>query len=85
MPCACRSGKTDKVKPVSGAKINEVHNMAKMVNFEGKMVNQNTIPQGSIYIKGVWYSSLDAVPDAVRREYKWLSQSNEKNKRKAGK
>ena len=44
--------------------------MVKLVNFEGKMVAFNTIPQGAIFVRGVWYSSVDKMPDEIREYYK---------------
>ena len=44
--------------------------MVKLVNFEGKMVAFNAVPQGSIFVRGVWYSSVDKMPDEIREYYK---------------
>ncbi len=45
----------------------KIDSMAKLVNYEGNMVPINAVPQGSVYIRGVWYSSMDNVPDEVKR------------------
>ena len=50
--------------------------MVKLVNFEGNMVAFNTSPQGSIFIRGVWYSSVDKMPDDVRDYYKQQLKGN---------
>lgn len=84
MACACRKSTKD-VKTVSDSEVNALKlateggdvkdsDMARMVNFEGQLVPHNSIPEGSLYIKGVWYSSPDTMPEEVREEYKALYQ-----------
>lgn len=84
MACACKKS-TKNVKTVSDSEVNALKlaseggdvkdvDMARMVNFEGQLVQHNSIPEGSLYIKGVWYSSPDRMPEDVREEYKALYQ-----------
>lgn len=42
----------------------------KLVNFEGKMIAADTLPRDCYFIRGVWYSSPDAVPEGVRKQLK---------------
>ena len=82
MGCACKKGNKN-VNTVSDAKVNalnhsvavedvNINNMARMVNFEGQLVPHNSIPQGSLFIEGVWYSSADTMPTEVREVYDGL-------------
>lgn len=43
--------------------------MAKMVNFEGKMVPYDTLPHGCLFIRGVWYASENALPEEFKTQY----------------
>lgn len=57
----------------------------KLVNFEGKMIAADTLPQGCYFIRGVWYSSPDTVPDSIRNQLKgfcdkWALEIEEKAK-----
>lgn len=77
MACGCRrhSGEAAVVKKAELASPPKqtgigTKTMVKLVNFEGKMVAFNTIPQGSVFVRGVWYSSVDKMPDDVRDYYK---------------
>ena len=59
--------------------------MAKLVNFEGQLVPHNSIPQGSLYIGGVWYSSPEKMPEDIREKYNavysgWKNLTNVANK-----
>ena len=82
MGCPCKKAHK-KIKTVSDSEVNNLKlatevkedngsDMARMVNFEGKLVPHNSIPQGSLFIKGVWYSSPEKIPDDVRKEYNEL-------------
>lgn len=77
MGCGCRRTKKEAAvvkKAELAAHPKEIRNgtrtMVKLVNFEGKMVAFNTIPQGAIFVRGVWYSSVDKMPDEIRDYYK---------------
>lgn len=77
MGCGCRRNKKEAavVKKAALASPpkqngNGTKTMVKLVNFEGKMVAFNMIPQGSIFVRGVWYSSVDKMPDEIRDYYK---------------
>ena len=81
MGCACKKG-NKKVNTVSDVKVNslnqtvddvKVENMARMVNYEGQLVPHNSIPQGSLFINGVWYSSVETMPEDIRDQYNELS------------
>jgi len=88
MACACKKStkkvKTVSDKKVNDMNMNlmqnntrqiqsvQVHNMARMVNFEGQSVLHGSIPEGSLFIKGVWYSSPESMPEDVRKEYRAL-------------
>lgn len=77
MACGCRRSKKEAAvtqraavaapKHVAG---NRAGSMIKLVNYEGKMIAFNTLPRGSIYVRGVWYSSVEKMPEDVRDEYK---------------
>ncbi len=66
--CLCQSGPQTKT---ANALVTEskVRNMAKMVNFEGKMVPYDTLPHGCLFIRGVWYASENALPDEMKTQY----------------
>ena len=79
MGCPCRKAHK-KVDTVSDSKVNSIKlategkdgkgsDMARLVNFEGQLVPHNSIPQGSLYIGGVWYSSPDKMPEDIRKKY----------------
>jgi hypothetical protein len=79
MGCPCRKAHK-KVNAVSDSKVNSIKlategknvkgsDMARLVNFEGQLVPHNSIPQGSLYIGGVWYSSPDKMPEEIRKKY----------------
>jgi len=77
MGCPCRRNKSEtvvakKAELASPPKTieNGKRTMVKLVNFEGKMVAFNAVPQGSIFVRGVWYSSVDKMPDEIRDYYK---------------
>lgn len=77
MGCGCRKTKKEAAVAKTAeltAPPKEIRNgtrkMVKLVNFEGKLVSFNTIPQGSIFVRGVWYSSVDKMPDEIREYYK---------------
>ena len=42
----------------------------KLVNFEGKMIAADTLPQGCYFVRGVWYSSPDTLPEGIRKQLK---------------
>lgn len=77
MGCGCRRNKKE-AEVVKKAELsappketgNGTGTMVKLVNFEGRMVAFNTIPQGAIFVRGVWYSSVDKMPDEIREYYK---------------
>ena len=77
MGCGCRrsskeaaiSKKAELAAPKKETRIG-TRTMVKLVNFEGNMIAFNAIPQGSIFVRGVWYSSVDKMPDEVREYYK---------------
>ena len=79
MGCPCNKA-NKKVKTVSDSDVNKIKlatevkndkgsSMAKLVNFEGQLVPHNSIPQGSLFIGGVWYSSPDKMPEDIRQKY----------------
>ena len=87
MGCACKKG-NKKVNTVSDAKVNalnqtiedvKVNNMARMVNYEGQLVPHNSIPQGSLFVNGVWYSSVETMPEDVREMYNEFSGGLDSN------
>lgn len=65
MGCACQQGRSGQLE----ARENKVRNMAKMVSFEGKMVPFDTIPEGSLFIRGTWYASAAALPESLKNQY----------------
>lgn len=62
MGCNCQSGNEARAE-------SKVRKMAKLVNFEGKMVPYDTIPQGCLFIRGVWYGSAEALPEELKSQY----------------
>ena len=87
MGCACRQSRAEaQVKKQileTAAKGNSSptsvanNNMGKLVNFEGKMVPLKSLPQGSVHVRGVWYSSMDSVPADIK---KMLRESSRETK-----
>ena len=70
MGCACQRGAV----PRSLMTLKKVGAMGKMVNFEGKMVALDTLPNGCLYIRGAWYSSVDSLPKELKAQYSGLFQ-----------
>ena len=52
--------------------------MARMVNLEGKQVPDTQIPEGSLFIRGCWYSSADKLPAGLKKTYAPIFKANER-------
>ena len=53
--------------------------MSRMVNLEGKQVPESQLPNGSLFIKGCWYSSVDKLPSDFRAKYAPLLEESRKH------
>lgn len=86
MGCGCRNPlRQEMIAGIEQRLLSRAMGQQKLVNFEGNMIAADTLPQGCYFIRGVWYSSPDALPEGMRKQLKgfcdkWALEITERTK-----
>lgn len=71
MTCGCKNPlRKELLAGIEQKLLHKAMGKNKLVNFEGKMISADTLPQGCYFIRGVWYSSPETVPAGIRQQLK---------------
>lgn len=54
----------------------------KIIDFEGKRIPISQLPKGSHFIRGMWYSSVDALPPELKNDPDIMTMFEQSEKRK---
>ena len=55
----------------------------RIVDFEGRQIPKSQLPNGSLFIEGVWYSSVDTLPPELKNDPDIVAMFKQSKKRKA--
>lgn len=87
MGCGCKNPlRQEMLAGVEQQLLYKAMGKQKLVNFEGKMIAADTLPRDCYFIRGVWYSSPEAVPEGIRKQLKgfcdkWALEVEERAKK----